>query len=383
MTPSFPAALCGGAPFTLWLDPARWPARPAALSQAKVVRPPLKLPSASFTLWLDPARWPARPVVELAPPQVKVAPPLLKLPGASFTLWLDPARWPTAAPAPAAAEPILQASALAAAAPESPPVQRIALASSQAFTLWTRPGQVTPLPMKNGYTAAQYAALVAARAVPTPAAGPAALGGRQAEPVGPPPIAWERWMPLGTAVVAVLGLNALVAAADARKAAASQAELSGLTRRVEEDARRVSSMAHGMGEKLARAEALAAQAQQQSARLTGELAKAQEANRQAEGRAAGQEAVIARLAAQLKEAVQGAAAAAAQAEMAQVGAQEEWSRQQRESGAALVALRQTLGGLEAEKAAAIRAAADAAAALAALQAKWDALPKAAPGGAAP
>ncbi len=375
MTPSFPAALRGGAPFTLWLDPARWPAPAAAAPAASAAPPaqgrpaPIQLPGAGFTLWLDPARWPAA-----AAPPAQAPPAPLQLPGAAFTLWLDPAGWPTAAPAvseptPATPEPTLGG----AAAPPAPAVApRISLAHSRAFTLWTRPGQVVPLPMKNGFTAAQFAASLATPA--PPAARPAACEAA----VGPPPIAWERWMPLGTAAVAVLGLNALTAAADARKSVASQTEITGLTRRVEEDAQRVTSLAHGLGESLAKAESRAAQLQKQNARLSADLAKAQEASRQAETRAASQEAVIGGLGAQLKEALQAAAAAAVQAETAMVGAQEESSRLQRESGAALVALRQTLGGLEAEKAAAIKAAADAAAALAVLQAKWDALPKAAP-----
>jgi hypothetical protein len=81
---------------------------------------------------------------------------------------------------------------------------------------------------------------------------------------------------------------------------------------------------------------------------------------------------------ELEQAKMLAATAGTAAEAKAVLAQEETSKIKRESGAALVGLQESLGKLEAEKAAAVKAAADAGAALAALQAKWDALQKPSP-----
>jgi hypothetical protein len=381
-----------GAAFTLWLDPARWPA-------AK-----FKLPGAGFTLWQDPARWPVvkfklpgrAHTVWLDPARWPV--PLKRLPGAGFSLWLNPESWPksrlmeqpvvadvkTAAPppTPGVAEPI-------AALPEvpSPAPMPISLPHNKAFTLWTRPSHVSPIPMKNGLTAAQLAAesnpapvpQAALSTVPAPIVQPAL---QPAKMVHSPA---ERWLPLAAALAAILGINSMIKVTDTKVSQAMQSDLATNRASVEAVNKKLKDIgtAHALDlktrdAKLAELQALNTALKQQKDLLITDLAKAQESLKQVEATQKEQDTRLVQMTKELEQAKAVAAGADSKAQSLVQSAQEEAAKIKRESGAALVALQASQAKLEAEKAAAVKAAADAAAALAALQAKWDALPKATP-----
>lgn len=362
--PGFLASSAGRA-FTLWLDPARWPVVPLRLpgkaftvwlDPARWPVPALRLPGRSFTLWQDPARWPAL---------------RLRLPGKGFTLWLDPETWPL--PSELSLPVLLP-----------PPAMPIQITQNKAFTLWTRPSQVTPIPMKNGMTAAGLAEATGAQPVRmappvASAAGqpaPAALS-----PVNATPLA-HRFLPLAAGVVAVLGLNALINAADSKKIAVMdaglEAELSGMRLRIEQagkgmaeiDARNAKA-ANEFKKKVEQLEASALGLQQENARMGSTLTKAQETIRQGLER----DGLIQKLQEELNQARLVASAADTKAQTLVVSAMEEASVIKRESAAEVVTLRESLARLEAEKAAALKAAAEAATALAKLQAQIEAAPK--------
>ncbi len=333
-----------GKAFTVWLDPARWPV------------PALRLPGRSFTLWQDPARWPAL---------------RLRLPGKGFTLWLDPETWPL--PSELSLPVLLP-----------PPAMPIQINQNKAFTLWTRPSQVTPIPMKNGMTAAGLAEATGAQPIrmAPPVAAPAGqLATAALSPANATPLA-HRFLPLAAGVVAVLGLNALINAADSKKIAVMdaglEAELSGMRLRIEQAGKGMAEIdarnAKASGEfrkKVEQLEASALALQQENARMGTTLTKAQETIREAEAEGLKREVRIQ----QLQQAFNLAKMAASAADTKAVSTMEEASVLKRESAAEVVTLRESLARLEAEKAAALKAAAEAATALAKLQAQIQAAPK--------
>ena len=366
--PVFPPSSAGRA-FTLWLDPARWP----------VV--PLRLPGKAFTVWLDPARWPV---------------PALRLPGRAFTLWQDPARWPvlrlrlpgegfTLWLAPET-WPLPSGLSLPVLLP--PPDMPIQINQNKAFTLWTRPSQVTPIPMKNGMTAAGLAEATGAqpiRTAPSVAAAAGQPGNTVISPATATPQA-HRFLPLAAGVVAVLGLNALINAADSKKLgvmdAGLDAELSGMRLRIEQAGKgmaeideRNAKAADEFKKKVEQLEASALILQQENARMGSALTKAQETIRQAEAGGLERDGLIQKLQEELNQAKLVASTADTKAETLVVSAMEEASLIKRESAAAVVTLRESFARLEAEKAAALKAAAEAATALAKLQAQIQAAAK--------
>lgn len=378
MIPPGPFSLSPGHAFTVWLDPSRWP------------KPPLRLPGAAFTVWLKPERWPAVPLrlpgrghtLWLDPQRWPL--PALRLPGTGFTLWQDPAVWPPLPPT-AALEPSAAARTAEALPPPepllpqtpppdfSPASMPISLPPNKAFTLWTRPAQVVPIPMKNGLTAAQLAGTVTPAPLPS---GPAPSAQLSVGPKAPAPSMTERWLPLAAALVAVAGLHALISAGEARKAAVNESEVHQMRGQIGEVSKGMDGMRDRMAadnaafaEKTAQWEATAKAMKEQKDLLVTDLAKAMEDNRKAGARLTEQEGVIQQLTQDLTKARLEAATAGTQAESKIVEANEAASKIRRETGAALVGLTETLARVEAEKAAALKAAAEAAASLAALQAK--------------
>ena len=406
-------APASGQPFTLWLDPLRWPVVPFRLpgagftlwqDPARWPAVKFKLPGAGFTLWQDPARW---PVVKFKLPgrahtlwldPARWPVPLKQLPGAGFSVWLDPETWPkpglleyptvadlkTAAlsPPPAAAEPTLVVSEV-----PSPAPMPISLPYNKAFTLWTRPSQVSPVPMKNGLTAAQLAAesnpapvpQVALPTVPAPLVQPAHQSAKMV------PSQAERWLPLAAALVAILGVNGMLKVTDTKVSQAMQSDLAATNATVDAVTKKLkdTGTAHAADlkakdAKLAELEALNTALKQQKDLLVTDLTKSQETLKQVASTRKDQDTRLGQMTKELEQAKAVAAGADSKAQTMVQSAQEETSKIKRESGAALVALQASQAKLEAEKAAALKAAADAAAALAALQAKWDALPKTTP-----
>lgn len=112
--------------------------------------------------------------------------------------------------------------------------------------------------------------------------------------------------------------------------------------------------------------------------LVTELAGSQQAARKTDARLDEQEKTLSRLTTELNEAKLAAAAAGTSAESSVVTATEEASKIKRESQAAVVELQETLARLEAEKAAAIKSAAESASELATLKAQLEAAAKPAP-----
>lgn len=421
-------------PLSLWLDPQS--PSPG----------PLRLPGLGFTLWLDPARWPV---------------PRLKLPGRGFTVWLEQigrASLPGVSPGlqfsastsvvpRRLADPVLPiteteqhpepaeshkpdistGSDLPPADVPSlsiPPVKPMPITYTQnrAFTLWTKPGHVTSIPMRNGMTAAQLAAskaLVAAAspgspvAATAPGVAPAVSADPGAAlsfpvpkerelPVHPPrrpavqegtPSPVERWLPLAAGVVAVLGVHALLSAArpvsttgntipppagiaPSAVAPAGSAPAAAASSAAPAPIRSAAPVDPGARTQQLEAEARALKQQQDV--LVTDLAKAQEEVKNTTARLRSQEETIVRLSAELNTAKLSAATAGTQAEATVVQAMEEASRIKRESQAAVVALQEELAQSEEQKAAAFKSAAESATALAALKAKVEAPPKPAP-----
>ncbi len=362
--PGFPPSLSGRA-FTLWLDPSRWPV------------PPLRLPGKAFTVWLDPARWPVLPLrlpgraFTLWQDPARWPVPRLRLPGAAFTLWLDPETWPL--PGELSLPVILP--------PRAMPIQ---INQNKAFTLWTRPSQVTPIPMKNGMTAAGLAEATGAQSIRLAPPGATSAGQPGTAAITPAPgTPWaHRFLPLAAGVVAVLGLNALINAADSKKIAMMDAgldaELSGMRLRIEqagkgmvENEARNAKASDELRKKVEQLEAGSLILQQESDRKGAILTRAQETIREAEAKGVEREGRIQ----QLQQAFTLAKAEASAAETKAQTAVEEASAIKRESAAAVVTLRESLARVEAEKAAALKEAAEAATALAKLQAQFQASPK--------
>ena len=361
---SFP--LTAGRPFTLWQDPARWPV------------PPLKLPGRAFTLWQDPARWP-QSICRLPglghtlwlDPATWPA-PRLRLPGAGFTLWNDPEQWP-------------QTVKVALPAFLPPHVMPIPISRNHAFTLWTRPSQVTPIPMKNGLTAAQVATTCISSqvAAPVTSAGPKEAMVAATVPAAVPFA--HRLLPLAAGIVAVLGLNALVGVAESRKTAGGVSESAGMDQRLKQADKELSELqtrttqaASGAQEKAAQIDAKALVLKEENARLVTNLTQTQEAVRKAEGIIAKHDSLVGDLRKQVEEAKLAASVADTKAQSLVVTANEEASAVKRESASEIVKLRETLARVEADKAAALKAAATAAQEKATVQQALDAARKTAP-----
>ena len=423
-------SLTPGRPFSLWLDPARWPVSPLRLpgkgfslwqDPARWPVPPLRWPGKGFSLWQDPAVWPVSP---------------LRLGGKAFTLWLDPARWPvpraaTALQLPLSAEqagsldsfavlsekletlsgPVMaiEQQETTPAVKEIPPppvlvtlsvpeVKPLSISQNKAFTLWTRPAQVVSIPMQNGLTAAQTAAvadassaLLSGRSGPkvvVPAAALAPLAHPVADPVvhpvAPPSLA-ERWLPLAAAVVAVFGLNALVNVANEKKSIVSETEVSLLRTQLGNASKDMDGLKATLAtdtrsflDKSAAMQANVKALEERNTQLGKELAAATETSRRAAAQVMEQESKIQSLSGDLVRATNAAATASNEAGKMVVKIAAEASLSKRESGAALVALQEALAKAEAEKAAAFKAAAEATAALSALRSKMEATPKPAP-----
>ena len=210
-------------------------------------------------------------------------------------------------------------------------------------------------------------------------------GSAALSPANATPLA-HRLLPLAAGVVAVLGLNALINAADSKKIAVMdaglEAELSGMRLRIEQagkgmaeiDARNAKA-ADEFRKKVEELEARALVLQQENNRMGSALTKAQETIRQAAARGLERDGLIQKLQEELSQAKLAASAADTKAQTQVVSAMEEASAIKRESAAAVVTLRESLARLEAEKAAAFKAAAEAATALAKLQAQIQAAPK--------
>lgn len=398
---SFPPR--AGRAFTVWLDPSRWPVVPLKLpgraftlwqdASRWPVRK-LQLPGRGFTVWLDPARWPARP---------------LKLPGQGFTVWQNPASWPkpaavsvlktaplvTEIPEYSPGDPTLEEDPLSDLSPPQP--MALQISQNKGFTLWTRPDQITPIPMKNGLTAAQLAGTGGVQArvgassprnsmtasdFGNPPAGPSSHSFSQAS--APVPFA-HRLLPLAAGLVAVLGVHALIAVSGSRTSTAGVAGGGGVKAVVVQDqkelsdlAARVSAVDQELQEKTMQFTGRTAGLQKEKEQLAADLAATRERERKAVEAARGEEARVLKLTQELEQAKLSASTASNQSESRVMTAIEEASKIKREAAAEVVVLRETLAKVEAEKAAAQRAAAESAAALAALKSQVEAAAKPAP-----
>ena len=419
-------SLTPGRPFSLWLDPARWPVSPLRLpgkgfslwqDPARWPVSPLRLPGKGFSLWQDPAVWPVSP---------------LRLGGKAFTLWLDPARWPVPSAATALQIPLsaeqagpldsfavlsekletLSEPVMAIEQPETTPavkeippppvlvtlsvpeVKPLSISQNKAFTLWTRPAQVVSIPMQNGLTAVQTAAVADASSallsgrsgakVVVPAAALAPLAHPVVHPVAPPSLA-ERWLPLAAAVVAVFGLNALVNVANEKKSVVSEAEVSLLRTQLGNASKNMDGLKATLAtdtlsfmDKSAAMQANLKALEERNTQLVKELTAVTETSRKSAAQVMEQESKIQSLSGDLVRATNAAATASNEAGKMVVKIAAEASLSKRESGAALVALQEALAKAEAEKAAAFKAAAEATAALSALRSKTEATPKPTP-----
>ena len=258
----------------------------------------------------------------------------------------------------------------------------IQIPRNHAFTLWTRPGQVTPVAMKNGLTAAQ----VAAASAPPDMSPPLPIVALREIPVvhvsaAPVPFA-HRLLPLAAGIVAVLGLNALMSAGESRKTALIASKAAGVNEMLNQAGRDLNEMransskaASDAQEKAARSEAKALVLKEENSRLITNLTQAQESIRKAGSRTADLENLVRDLTMLTDEAKLTAATAETKAQSLVVAATEEASAMKREAAAEVVKLRESLARVEAEKAAALKAAATAAQEKAALQQTLDALKK--------
>ena len=261
----------------------------------------------------------------------------------------------------------------------------IQISRNLAFTLWTRPAQVNPIPMKNGLTAAGMAAAGASPPVSRPVRGQALSETPVASvPVAPVPFA-HRLLPLAAAIVAVLGLHALMSAAESKRAALSATEVTGMNQMIDEAGRSLDQMkasnaksAVEFAEKVAQIEAKALVLKEENGRLVSGLTQAQESIRKAGTRTSDLENLVRDLTKLTEEAKLAASTAETKAGSLVVAATEEASAMKREAAAEVVKLRESLARVEAEKAAAFKAAASAAQEKAALQQELDTLKKPAP-----
>ena len=256
----------------------------------------------------------------------------------------------------------------------------IQIPRNHAFTLWTRPTQVTPIPMKNGLTAAQ----LASASVPRIISPPATVTNHRETSAAPTPFV-HRLLPLAAAIVAIMGLNALVRAAKSKETAAIQSEISELKLKLNNAGEGQAEMkaanakaAVDLAEKAAQLQAKALVLKEENARLITNLIMAQETLRKAEAKAAEQEISVRDLTKRAHDAQLLASTADTKAQTLVVAATEEASAIKREAAAEVVKLKETLARLEAEKAAALKAAATAAQEKAVLQQALDAGKKPAP-----
>jgi hypothetical protein len=260
----------------------------------------------------------------------------------------------------------------------------IVIPQNKAFTLWTRPNHVTPVPMKNGMTAAQVAASAEpSTARPLPVV-PDKARPQVPETAAPVPFA-HKLLPIAAGLVAILGLNALMHVAESKKADMSTAEVAGMHQQIDLASRDLVEMkasneraAVDFKEKAALLEAKALVLKEENDRLVTKLTQAQESLKKAEAGLADQTAAAGRLASELDRIKLSAATADTKAEGAVVAATEEASAVKRAAAAEVVRLRESLARMEAEKAAALREAATAAREKADLQQALDALRKPAP-----
>ncbi|MDB6132705.1 MAG: hypothetical protein JWM59_948 [Verrucomicrobiales bacterium] len=386
--PVAPLKLPGNAT-AVWLDPARWPKAKLKLSAA----------SAAFTHWLNPAAWPAV---------------ILRLPSAAFTYWLDPEVWSKGqAPTPVATASLVEPAPEAASVPV-PVLEPLSLAApvflvdkpvirvarSRAFTLWTKkaaeavspvaptpiklPGKAftlwakstvsAPIPMRNGMTAAELEASNR-RAAAAPAPRPVHPA-HTAQPQSVPS-ASNRWLPLAAAL-ALAALAGLKMVADRSTLANAEREKADLSEEVkaviktakaekEEKAARDQMLVLKAAEMEAQLKTLTEQNSKAASDLAAAQAAAAQASKAITEKATALDKAITDLEATKKEAF------GTQSQM--VTTTEEAARIKRAAAAEVVTLRESLGKLEAEKAAALRDAAQAAQDKASLQTALDALKK--------
>ena len=362
-------SLYGGQPFTLWQDPARWPARALVLPargftlwlDINTAQPRTwRLPGRSHTLWLDPARWPVPP---------------LRLPADGFTLWLSPETWP----------PLVE---LTVPAPSNLFNMPLNISQNNAFTLWTRPAQVTPIPMMNGMTAAQLLqSQIPATAVVlgnSHATAPAVSDYRAPLVVKPIPII-HRLLPLAAGLVAILGVLALMSVASSKQDQAlngklieAQEAVTRLTAKLAEESKNAELKLRELTVKSEQEEAKALVTNEENARLVTALAQAQETLQAREVIVAEQTKALLALTTQTEAAKLTAATAETKAQALVVAGSEAASMIKREAAAEVVKLREALAKLEAEKAAALKTAATAEQAAATLRGQLETLKKPAP-----
>ncbi|MDB6071232.1 MAG: hypothetical protein JWL81_2403 [Verrucomicrobiales bacterium] len=444
-----------GRGFSVWQDPARWPKVALRLpgrgftvwtQEAAWPKSRIQVPGAGHTLWLKPESWPKLILKEVpAASHVEAGVPAAPAVGAETSLptvtendleTLEPKaatenstvpETVIAFPAAASASSVSPVRADPSPTTEPGPVSPVILASerklepetnkivtgvfppsasmplkvtqNKAFTLWTKPGQVQPVAMKNGLTAAQFAALGAPVGTsPSAANGSTVAVAPSAAAIGPAPAArvaaretapvrsglsLDRWLPLGAGLVAIMGLNALISAGESRKAAVGSAEIAGMNQQVAEVSKGLASMKErssaeltAFNEKTAALETQAVALKQQKDLLVTDLAKALEAARRTEARLAEQDALITHMTSEVEAAKLQASKSVTEADSKVVSATEEASRVKRESGAEVTQLREALARVEAEKAAAIKAAAEAATALNEAKTMLESAPKA-------
>lgn len=192
-------------------------------------------------------------------------------------------------------------------------------------------------------------------------------------------------VPLAAGVVAVLGLHALMSIANSKKLALRASESTAMNQRENQAGKELDELraerakaASDAAEKTAQSEAKALVLKEENARLVTRLTQAEEAIRKTEGTVVEQGNLMRDLTKQAEEARLEASKADTNAQGLVVAAVEEASAIKRESAAEVVKLRESLALLEAEKAAALKAAAIAIQEKAAAQAALDASRKPTP-----
>ncbi len=234
----------------------------------------------------------------------------------------------------------------------------IQLPHNHAFTLWTRPTQVTPIPMKNGLTAAELAAARGAVLPSNPP--PAAARPDLSIPPAVAPVPFlQRILPLAAGAVAALGLHALVNSADTKNSQRAESERSQQLVDYQKKSEDLKALEISLKDTSAQIQAKSQVIKTENDRLITDLTQAQESLRKATARSAELEILVRDLTKTTDEAKLAAATADTKAQAAIVAAMEEASTIKREAAAAVPALHEALARLEAEKAAALKAAATA------------------------
>lgn len=246
----------------------------------------------------------------------------------------------------------------------------------KAFTLWSKPALVAPIPMRNGMTAAELEfSTRQSTAVPAP---PAHSAPATAAPGG------NRWLPLAAAI-ALIGLAGLKMASDNSKLEAREKEAAALQAKLAEADRSALTLAleqsvrtQSVASKIAGYETEINTLTEANKKAATELTTIRESAEKSKAAASEKAVSLTKISAEL-EAVKKELPKLQSVAQSQIAtATEDAAKVKREAAAEVVTLRESLSKLEAEKAVSLKNSAQAAQEIAALQAELEALKKPAP-----